>query len=392
MSNANQPIRIGALYALSGSAAAYGRSARAGLELAVNEINEAGGLLGRPVQICLEDEISPERAVETVHRLVRQEKVAALIGIDSSAIAETVMPLLPALQRVLMVTHAASPRVTGELFNPFVFRCSIAAHQHARAGALLVSSLPHRRWTTIGPDYAFGYFSWAYFSRYLRELKADVEIMREAFFHPVGAQDMTPWIRAAMHSGPEAIWVSSWGGDLVNLVRQGQALGLFDRYPVYMELGAALEVLEALGGAMPEGLWVGTRYWFDWSDDPVNTRFVESFYQHHGCFPSYNAQNAYTGMWMLAQGIAAAGSTDPARLIPSLEGMSWRAPMGNVTLRSEDHQGIAQTVWGETQASPDYPFHILEPTWTFSGEEIMPAPEAKPHRKETRDGREIRIW
>ncbi|RME44349.1 MAG: ABC transporter substrate-binding protein [Chloroflexi bacterium] len=374
--NASEPvIKIGALYALSGAAAAYGRSARDGLHLAVDEINRSGGLLGRPIAIILEDEGSPTQAVERARRLVRQEGVQFLIGIDSSAVAEAIAPLLPQLELILMVTHAATPRITGELFNPYLFRCSIAAHQHARAGALLVSPLPHRRWTTIGPDYAFGYFSWAYFSRYLRELKPDVEIMREVQFHPPGAPDLTPWIRSAMRAGPEAIWVSSWGGDLVNFVHQGQALGLFQRFPVFMELGAALEVLEALGSTMPEGLWVGTRYWFAWADTPVNRHFVDSFYRQYGRYPSYNAQNAYVGMHLLAQAITEADSLDSRRVIQALEGLSRETPMGWVTLRSQDHQGIANAVWGETQADSAFPFRTLEPVWVFDGNEITPRPE-----------------
>lgn len=370
-----RPIRVGALYALSGAGAAYGQSARRGLEMAVAEINGAGGILGRPVEIHLEDEGTPRRAVGTVRRLVRENQVDLLIGLDSSAVAEAVVPILPGLQRILMVTHAASPRVTGELFNPYVFRCSIAVHQNARAGALRVAPLRHTRWTALGPDYSFGYFSWAYFSRYLQELKSGVEIMRDVFFHPPGGEDLTPWIRGAMRSGPEAIWVSSWGGDLVTLICQGQELGLFDRYPVYMGLGAAMEVLETLGETMPEGLWVGTRYWFRWSDTPANQRFVDAYHQRYGSYPSYNAQNAYTGMHLLAQGVNQAGTLEPEAVIQSLEGITWEAPMGQVRLRPEDHQGVANAVWGETRASPDYPFRILDPVWIFEGEEITPPPE-----------------
>lgn len=371
-----EAVRVGALYALSGAGAAYGQSAQQGLELAAAEINQAGGILGRPIEIHLKDEGSPERAIGVVRRLVRDNQVDLLIGLDSSAVGEAIAPLMPELKRVLMITHAASPRITGELFNRYVFRCSIAAHQNARAGARLVTPLRHRRWTTLGPNYAFGYFSWAYFSRYLRELKPEAEIMRELFFHPPSVADLTPWIQRAMRAGPEAIWVSSWGSDLVNLIRQGQDLGLFERYPIYMELGAALEVLEALGEAMPEGLWVGTRYWFRWSDAPANRNFVDAFYQRYRRYPSYNAQNAYTGLHLLARGVNQAGSLEPDAIIQSLEGMEWEAPMGQVYLRREDHQGVANAVWGETQASPDYPFHILDPVWTFEGAEITPPPEA----------------
>lgn len=371
-----KPLRVGALYSLSGAAAAYGESARLGLELAVAEINKEGGILGRPVEIALENEGTPAEAVETIHRLVHERQVDLLIGIDSSAVAEAVVPYLPELKRILMVTHAASPDITGKLLNPYVFRCSIATHQNARAGARLVAPLRYRRWTTLGPDYSFGHTSWAYFSRYLQELKPDAEIMPEAFFHPFGGDDFTPWIRQALAAKPEAIWVSSWGGDLVNLVRQGRRLGLFDQCLVYMELGGALEVLEALGDEMPTGLWVGTRYWFRWSDAPaVNQHFVEAFHQQYGRYPSYNAQNAYTGMHLLAQGVSRAGSLEAEAVIAALEGLRWTAPMGTVYLRPEDHQGVASAVWGETRASSIYPFRVLDTVWPFKGEEITPPPE-----------------
>lgn len=370
-----QGIRIGAFYALSGAAAAYGASARRGLGLAAEELNAAGGLLGRPIELLIEDEGSPERVVETVRRMVREEGVRLLIGFDSSAVAEAVVPLLPELRVILMVTHAASPRITGELFNPFVFRCSINGPQNARAGALLAASLPHTTWTTIGPDYSFGHFSWAYFSRFLRELNPRAELLPEGIFHPPGAADLTPWIRRAVHAGAEAIWISSWGGDLVNLIRQGKALGLFQRCFTLMELGAALEVLEALGEEMPEGLWVGTRYWFRWPDTPANHRFVTAYFQRYGRYPSYNAQNAYVGLHLLAHAIRRAGTLEPEVLIQALEGLAWEAPMGWMYLRREDHQAVADVVWGETKPHPDYPFCILDPIWTFRGEAITPPPE-----------------
>lgn len=373
----SQPVvRVGALYALSGAAQAYGLSARRGVELAVAEINAQGGVLGRPVEVLFEDEGTPERAITTVQRLVHKEGVDFLLGIDSSAVAEAVVPLLPHLRRILMVTHAATPRITMELFNPFVFRCSLAAHQHARAGALLVASLPHRHWTTLGPNYSFGYFSWAYFSRYLKELKPDVEFTRQTFFHPPGWGDLMPWIREVIQLKPDAVWVSSWGGDLVQLIRQGQAAGLFKACAVYMELGGALEVLEALGHEMPAGLRVGTRYWFLWSNGEVNRRFVEAFYSRYGHYPSYNAQNAYVGMHLLASAANAVGTLEPAALIEQLEGMEWEAPMGHIVIRPADHQAIANAVWGETHPDPRYPFHILDPIWVFKGTEITPPPES----------------
>lgn len=370
------PVRVGALFALSGAAASYGISGQRGVQLAAEELNAAGGILGRRVEVLVEDERTPEEAVATVRRLVSQERVDFLLGIDSSAVAEAVVPILPELQRVLMVTHAATVRIIEDLFNPYVFRCSLAGHQNARAGAL-VTPVYYRRWATIGPDYSFGHLSWKYFSQYLRALRTDVELAPRGFFHPPGAEDLRPWIREALCAVPDAIWVSSWGRDLVRLVRQAKELKAFDRCAFFMELGGALEVLEELGDEMPTGLWVGTRYWFLWSNLDANRRFVEAYFQRYGHYPSYNAQNAYTGLRLLALAAERAGTLDAEALIQALEGLRWEAPMGSIYLRPEDHQGLANAIWGQTRASSEYPFHILDPMWVFEGSRITPPPAVK---------------
>ncbi len=374
------PVRVGALFALSGAASSYGISAQKGAELAKEEINAAGGILGRRVELIIEDERSPQEAVTTVRRLVAEEKVDFLLGIDSSAVAEAIVPILPEVQRVLMVTHAATVRIIGDLFNPYVFRCSLAGHQNARAGAL-VAPIYYRRWATIGPDYSFGHLSWQYFSQYLRAVRTDADVVPRGCFHPPGAKDLRPWIREAIRAVPDAVWISSWGGDLVRLIRQAKKLKLFDQCAVFMELGGALEVLEALGDEMPTGVWVGTRYWFLWSDNEPNRRFVKAFHQRYGHYPSYNAQNAYVGMRLLALAAERAGTLDTKAIIGALEGIRWEAPMGSLYLRPEDHQGIANAVWGQTRPSSDYPFHILDPMWVFEGARITPPPETQKRGK-----------
>src|SRR5690606_16444748 len=116
---------------------------------------------------------------------------------------------------------------------------------------------------TIGPDYAFGHQSWEYFQEYLKRLEPDVELMNQVAFPRFGAEDFTPFINSIMQAKPEGILISLWGGDLVNFIRQARNLGFFDQgYEILFTVGAATEVLAAMGEEMPEGVWVGTRYWF----------------------------------------------------------------------------------------------------------------------------------
>ena len=185
---------------------------------------------------------------------------------------------------------------------------------------------------------------WAYFSRFLRELKPEAELLSAGIFHPPRAEDLTLWIRQAMRSGAEAPWISSWGGDIVRLIRQGQVPGLFRRCAASMERRAALEVLETLGEEMPERLWAGTRYWFRWLETPAHQRFMGSYLQRYGRYPSYGPQNAYLCLRLLAGMIWRAGTLEPEVFIPCLEGIRYEAPMGRIALRGEDHQGVADAV------------------------------------------------
>ncbi len=365
-------VRVGAMYLLTGGFATYGEFARDGINLAVAEINQADGINGKPLEVIFEDESDP---VQKARRLVLQEKVDFLLGIDSSGKGEALVPVIPELERILMVTHAASPKLTGELCNSFVFRCSINSPQNSTTGAEIAATEGYKNWTTIGPDYAFGRQSWEFFQKALQERKEGVQFLAKTAFPKLGTQDYNSFITTLQNSEADAIWCSLWGNDLINFVRQAQSFELFKQFPVYMELGAAMEVLKALGEQMPVGQWVGTRYWWQTPDTEINRNFVAKFREQYQTYPSYNAQNAYVGLKLLALAANTAETTEAKAVIQALEGLEYEAPMGKLVLRQSDHQAIANVTWGKTAASPNYDFRILEPIVVVEGESVTRSPQ-----------------
>jgi len=367
---------------MSGALSVYGKLAKAGLDLAVDELNSEGGILGRRVELLIEDEVDAEHAVRAARRLVQEENVDFLLGVDGSAQAEAIAPLMSELRRILMITHAATPRVTGDLCNRYVFRMSLNVPQNSAAGAQVAATeVKARRWTTIGPDNAFGRQSWEYFKGSLRKLQPDVEFLDdEAQWPKLGNEDFTDQIARLQGTNADAIWSSTFGNDLINLVRQGNRSGLFRmNKPFLYELGAAMEVLEALGDQMPTGLWVGSRWWYQEPRTDANRRFVESYFGKHGHFPAYNAQNAYTGMKLVAAAAETARGVGPDELATVLEGFSMETPMGRLTIRKDDHQASIQAVWGRTAESRDakfralgLKFRVLDPVKVFKAEDITP--------------------
>ncbi len=372
-----QPISIGAIYIMSGPFATYGEFARDGIQMAVDEINADGGVLGRPLEFRMEDsEGTANVAIQAARKLVFQDGVDLLMGLDSSGVANGVAPVVPELQRPFLITHAATPDVTGTLCNEWVFRNSVNIAQNMKAAALVADDIGATRWTTIGPDYAFGHQSWEFFQEYLAELNPEAEFLSETSFPRFGAEDFTPYINATIAAEPDGVLVSVWGGDLVNFVRQANNLGFFDQdFEVLMTLGAATEVLYALGDQMPEEQWVGTRYWFLGKDSERNRDFVAGYHERFGNYPSYNAQNAYAGVYTFKAAIEAAGSVEPQAVAAALSGITVDAPIGEYTIRPQDHQALVDGFWGVTAASADYPIRILDPMRVFPAAEITPAPE-----------------
>ncbi|WP_328190178.1 ABC transporter substrate-binding protein [Marinobacter sp. OP 3.4] len=370
---AEDPIRLGGIYILSGSAATYGEFAQRGINLAVEEINASGGILGRQVEVIYEDsQAKAATAIQAARKLVYQDGVDALVGLDSSGVAQGMVPTVPELQKPLIITHAATPDVTGSLCNEFTYRISVNVAQNQKAAAMIASELDATRWTTIGPDYAFGHQTWEYFGNYLKEMKPEVELMEYTAFPRFGAEDFTPFINGVMDAEPEGIIISTWGGDLVNFIRQANNLGFFDQgYEVMFTVGAATEVLDALGDQMPEGVWLSTRYWYDAYDNDINRAFVKAYLDKYGSAPSYNAEGAYAAVYAYKQAMEAAGTTDGKAVASALSGMTMDAPNGQVTFRKGDNQAMVSPNWGVSgPMHPEHGIRTLSDVRVFDGEQV----------------------
>ncbi len=372
-SYAEDPIRIGGIYILSGSAATYGEFAQKGIDLAVDEINESGGILGRQVEMIYEDSQGKASvAIQAARKLVYSEGADALVGLDSSGVAQGMVPTMPELQKPLIITHAATPDVTGKLCNPFTYRVSVNVAQNMKAAAMVAAETDATNWTTIGPDYAFGHQSWEFFGNYLTDIKPDVSLMSETNFPRFGAEDFTPFIDRVMNSDADGVLISVWGGDLVNFIRQANNRGFFEKdMELMFTVGAATEVLSALGEEMPEGVHLSTRYWYDAYDNDINDRFVKSYIDAYGNPPSYNAEGAYAAIYAYKQAMEAAGTTDGAAVAKALSGMSMEAPNGTVTFRKGDNQAMVSPNWGISgPMHPEHGIRTLTNLQIFDGEDV----------------------
>lgn len=373
---ADKPVKIGFVYIMSGPFATYGQFAKQGAELAIDEINKAGGINGRKVEALFEDSTGkPDVGIRVIRKLVYENEVDVVMGLDSSGVAAAVAPVMPELKTPLIITHAATPDVTGSKCNRYTFRISLNINQNLAIAAAIATDLKAKTWTTAGPDYSFGHQSWEYFQKYLSKRKPDAVFLpaSDVAFSPAATTDFSAFITKIMNSKADGVLVSLWGGNLIDFVRQAGDMGFFDgKREVLMTLGAATEVLYALKEKMPEGIWVGTRYWFQASDTPINKAFVDAYLKRFNVYPSYNAHGAYGSVKAYAAAAAKVKSVDKEKIVSALEGLSIELPVGKITIRPEDHQAVTDGVWGKTAADPKMPIRILKPIKAFAGKDITP--------------------
>lgn len=372
---AQDPIKIGFVYCFSGRLGHYGYGAKQGAEMAMREINQKGGVNGRKLVGIYEDtELKPDIGAKAARKLVTEDGVDVVMGIVSSGVARATAPIMNELRTPLIITLAMTPDVTGAMCNPYTFRVSLNGPQNLRGAAFLASEIGARKWTTMGPDYIFGYQCWEYFQKYLRPLQPNVTFApnQEIAFAPVTTTNFRPYIDKVMRTGADGVLISLYGGNLIDFVRQAIHKGFFKgNRKVMMNLAYSADVLYGLGLEMPKDLWLGGLYWFQGNQSPMNERFVASYASKFKIWPDYNAHGAYAGVHAYVAAIKAAGSTDKARVAKALEGLELELPVGNVQIRAEDHQAVVMGVWGQTSDYvPKWRCRILTNLKYFPGDEI----------------------
>ena len=376
---ADKPVKIGFVYIMSGPFATYGQFAKQGAELAIDEINKAGGIDGRKVEALFEDSSGkPDVGIRVIRKLVYENGVDVVMGLDSSGVASAVAPVMKELKTPLIITHAATPDVTGTNCNRYTFRVSLNINQNIAMASTIAAGLKAKTWTTAGPDYSFGHQSWEYFQKYLSKKKPDAVFLPTAdvAFPPAATTDFSAYVTKIMNSKADGVLISLWGGNLIDFVRQAGDMGFFDgKREILMTLGAATEVLYALKEKMPEGIWVGTRYWFQANDTPINKAFVDAYLKRFNVYPSYNAHGAYGAVKAYAAAAGKAKSVDKEKIVDALEGLSIELPVGKILIRPEDHQAVTDGVWGKTAADPQMPIRVLKPIRAFAGKDITPPVE-----------------
>lgn len=358
-------IRIGVLGIRSGLWATYGEFIEQGARLAAEEINAKGGVLGSKIELVFRDEQAD--VVKQARELVDIEKVDFIVGIDSSGNAMKVGGIINELGKILVVTHAATHRLTEELVYKqgvkLIFRSSVPVYQDGILAAYIAKDLPVRKWVGINGDYEFGRVSWELFKTTLKKLRPDVEFVGEQW-PKFGTEDFKPYISALLATDAEALYTSIWAIELVTLQRQLVEMGGYKKFrAVVSSLGYSMDVAYSLGKDYPVaelGTWVSGRYVWLYPPTSVNKQFIERFKSRYGKYPPYSAETTYSAIYMLKAALEEAVSLDPDAVAKALEGMVIMTPAGARWIRPEDHQAVYSVPYGRIAFKPEVEIPVLE--------------------------------
>ncbi|HZU90046.1 MAG TPA: ABC transporter substrate-binding protein [Stellaceae bacterium] len=362
------PIKIGFPIPMSGPTAVYGIPVLQGAQLAAEQINAAGGVLGRKLEILPRDsKANADEAVRLARELIIKNNVDFLVGTLTSAEAPAVSTVAKENRIVFIAPTSKSTILTDpQHIHPYIFRVSSNTDVEGLAGATLMA-----RWkdvktvATIAPDYAYGRDSIAAFIKELKRLRPDITIVDEEW-PKLGQPDFTPFITAQMSKKPDAVYCSLFAGDFVTFTKEAKPLGYFKA--IYNRMIDAAEVgttdeAKALGGDYPFGI-ISDSYdpvIFTSNEPPEHKKFIEALKAFtHEKYASGWSIVGYQSIEALADGIRKADSTDSDKVAKALLGMTFDTPVGKRTFNVKSHETFAPEYWGVMIEEAAYPFAVMQ--------------------------------
>lgn len=335
---AEDPIKIGVVTPLSGAYAPIGQQVRWGVELATREVNEAGGILGRQIQLFFEDEeANPAVAVQRSERLFEVENVDFLTGTVNSGATLAVGQLAERAGKLIATTVSFADSITTDQCSPNVFRVNARAGQQSAAlAAWVVEQKPDARVFYLGPDYEMGRSTVAAFRAKMDELGASSV---GELFAPLDSNDYTQYFGQIRAARPDVLYTSVAGNDTVRFLTQMQEFGILGDMLVVGASGTITSQNIAAIGDAAERFGTGVGYSQE-IDTPENRAFVEKFQAANNTAPDLYGTDSYGLIYFYKAAVEKAGSVETDAVRDAMRDLAWATPQGEKVMRAGDHQAI----------------------------------------------------
>src|ERR1700753_2141250 len=320
---------------------------RKGWQLAVDEVNAAGGINGKKlVVISRDDGGKPADPQPAANELVSSENVAMLAGTFLSNIGLAVSDFAKQKKVFFLAAEPLSDAVTWSKGNRYTFRLRPSNYMQAAMLVEAAAKLPAKRWAPIAPNYEYDQSAVSVFKKLMSEKRPDIQWVEEQW-PPQGKIDAGPVVQAVAAANPEAILNVEFGADLVKLVREGNTRGLFKDRAVVSFLTGEPEYIDPLKDETPEG-WIVTGYpWYS-IKTPEHEAFLKAYQAKYNDYPRLGSIVGYETIKAAAAILTKAGPADNQKMITPAQGNLRPAPFGEITFRKIDHQSTLGAFVGKT--------------------------------------------
>jgi branched-chain amino acid transport system substrate-binding protein len=361
-------IKVGFPMPLSGPASVYGVPITKGAEMAVQEINAKGGVLGRKLELLERDsKASADEAVRLARELIIKNNVDFLSGTLTSAEAPAVSTIAKENKIVFIAPTAKTMQLTAPAnLHPYIWRLASNTDIDGRTGAAILAQWKDaKRVATIAPDYAYGRDAVGAFVDFIKKARPDMEIVDQQW-PKLGQSDFTAFITAQMAKQPEAIFCDVFGGDFVTLTKQAGPLGYFkavnNRLVDGGEVGTT-DVAIALGADYPYGIWSDAYDPVIWPENEpaehkVFSENLKTFMKEK--YASGWAIMGYSSIYALTEAIKKANSTDSDKVAKAIAGLTFDTPVGRRTFNANTHETEMGEFWGQMVKDDRYPFAVMK--------------------------------
>ena len=333
---AAESIRVGDINTYS-ALPAFALPYRNGWQLALAEINDSGGVLGRSLEIVPRDDGgNAGNALTAANELAVRENVTLLMGTFFSHVGLAVSDFARQKRMLFIAAQPLSDALTRGKGNRYTFRLRPSVSMQAKMLAEEAAKMPAKRWASVAPDYEYGKSAVAAFKEIMARKRPDVEWVAEQW-PTLNKIDAGPTVQALQQTRPEGIFNVTFAADLTQFVREGAARGLFRDRTVVSLLTGEPEYLDPLKTEAPIG-WLVTGYPWHVIATPEHKAFLEAYLPKFNDYRRLASVVGYATMKAVAAILARAGSTDTEKMVEAAEGVGVDTPFGPITFRAADHQ------------------------------------------------------
>lgn len=334
---AQESVKVGELFSYA-RMAAFADPYRKGWQLAVEEINASGGVLGgKTLEIISRDDGGTTAdAVRVADELVTNEGVEFLFGTFFSNVGLAVGDYAKQRRVLFIAAEPLTDALTMAQGNRYTFRMRPNTYMQTKMLVEAGRESGAKTWAIVAPNYEYGQSAAANFKALLAEMDPEAEVVVEQY-PALGKIDAGATTQAILGANPDGIFNATFAGDQAKLVREGQLRGLFEGRTVLSLLTGEPEYLAPMGAETPEG-WIVTGYPWDQIDTPAHLAFVEAYQAKYDDFPRLASLLGYSIPYVIKEMLDKAGSTDTEAMVDALKGLEVETPTGPVTMRAIDHQ------------------------------------------------------